>query len=166
MDWKEIIKKHSSIIELLVKISVFVVALITTFTYIIGITTQTSDSMSPNIKFHDNVIYSRINTDYYLRDVIVYEYNGETYLGRLVGVPGDTIFVNGNGNLYQNGHLVYEDNIFLFDTSDEYELTLGENEYFVICDNRSYHTDSREFGAINKAQIEGIVILDVRRFEL
>ena len=166
MDWKEIIKKHSSIIELLVKISVFVVALITTFTYIIGITTQTSDSMSPNIKFHDNVIYSRINTDYYLRDVIVYEYNGETYLGRLVGVPGDTIFVNGNGNLYQNDHLVYEDNIFLFDTSDEYELTLGENEYFVICDNRSYHTDSREFGAINKAQIEGIVILDVRRFEL
>lgn len=163
---KEFIEKHKSLVEILVKLSFFVVMLFVIFNFVIGITTQTSDSMAPNIKYHDHIIYSRINADYYLRDVVVYEYEGNIYIGRLVGVPNTLITVDDEGNLFQNDYLVYEDNIFLMDNSEEYTCVLGENQYFVLCDNRKYHTDSRNFGPIDKSQIIGVVIMDIRRFGL
>jgi signal peptidase I len=60
---------------------------------------------------------------------------------------------------------MYEDYIYLTDHSDgEYKVDLGENQYYVLCDNREYHTDSRDYGVIDRSQIKGIVIMDVRRF--
>ena len=37
-------------------------------------------------------------------------------------------------------------------------IRLGVNEYFVMGDNRSISRDSREFGAISKSQILGVVV--------
>ena len=68
---KEFIKKHPTLMELTVKIVVFLSMLFIIFGFVIGVTTQDSDSMSPNIKFHDVVLYSKINTDYTIRDVVV-----------------------------------------------------------------------------------------------
>lgn len=164
---KEFTKKHSTGVEIVVKLGVFLLMLFITFTFIIGVTTQDSDSMSPNIKYHDTVVYSRINTDYVLRDVVVYQYNGELYIGRLVGTPNNKIYVSQSGSVFQNDYLVYEDNIYSTDNAEsDCTVTLGENQYFVLCDNREYHTDSRDFGAIDKSQIVGVVIMDVRRFGL
>lgn len=164
---KDFTKKHSTGVEIVAKLGVFLLMLIITFTFVIGVTTQDSDSMSPNIKFHDTIVYSRINSDFTLRDVVVYKYNGELYIGRLVGTPNNEIYVSQSGSVFQNNYLVYEDNIYTSDNSNsDYKVTLGENQYYVLCDNREFHTDSRDFGVIDKSQIVGVVILDVRRFGL
>lgn len=162
---KEFIKKHPALTELVVKITVFLLMLLITFGCIIGVATQDSDSMLPNIKFHDVVIYSKLNSDYTLRDVVVYEVNGELFIGRLVGTPNNSIYVTQSGSVFQNNYLMYEDYIYLTDHSDgEYKVDLGENQYYILCDNREYHTDSRDYGVIDRSQIKGIVIMDVRRF--
>lgn len=164
---KEFIKKHPTLMELTVKIVVFLSMLFIIFGFVIGVTTQDSDSMSPNIKFHDVVLYSKINTDYTIQDVVVYKHDGELYIGRLVGTPNNSIYVSQSGSVFQNNYLVSETNIYSTDNSEvDYKVDLGENQYYVLCDNREYHTDSRDFGPIDRSQIVGVVILDVRRFGL
>lgn len=164
---KEFIKKHPTLMELTVKIVVFLSMLFIIFGFVIGVTMQDSDSMSPNIKFHDVVLYSKINTDYTIRDVVVYKHDGELYIGRLVGTPNNSIYVSQSGSVFQNNYLVSETNIYSTDNSEvDYRVDLGENQYYVLCDNREYHTDSRDFGPIDRSQIVGVVILDVRRFGL
>lgn len=167
MKSKEFIKKHKEIFLALAKAFIFALAIFLSFGVILGIKTSDSDYMSPGIKYHDNVVYSRFDKDYMLRDVLTYEHDGQIYFGRLVGMPGDTITTNASGNVFQNGHLVYEENVkYTSKRSMEVEITLSENEYFVICDDRSQNFDSRNFGPISSDKIKGKVIIILRRFEI
>lgn len=167
MKCKEFIKRHSELFLAIIKILIFALAMFISFGIILGVKTMDADYMSPGLKYHDNIVYSRFSNDYILRDVIVYEYEGETYFGRIVGMPGDIITTNANGNVFQNGHLVYEENVnYTSNRSMEVEIALSDNEYFVICDDRSQNFDSRSFGAIPQENICGQVIIVLRRFEI
>ena len=164
---KEFIKKHSELFLALGKLAIFILALFVSFVVILGIRTMDADYMNPGIKYRDNVVFSRFEKDYALRDVVVYTYNEKIYFGRVVGMPGDTITTTSNGNVFQNGHLTYENNInYTSKRSMEVEITLGENEYFVICDDRSQNFDSRQFGPISKDQTKGKAIIILRRFDI
>lgn len=44
----------------------------------------------------------------------------------------------------------------------EYSLTLGDNQFYVMGDNRNNSTDSRYFGAVDKSEILGKVVLQVK----
>ena len=68
---------------------------------------------------------------------------------RVVAVPGDTVIIS-NGYLYVNGR----ESEYQFTTTTggrlSYPITLGENEYFCLGDNREHSADSRELGPIRK----------------
>ena len=64
----------------------------------------------------------------------------DTYIKRVVGLPGDTIRFSG-GTLSVNGQVVPEP--YLSSPTDDYEITLGEDEYLVLGDNRAESYDSR-----------------------
>ena len=166
---KEFFKKHIELVLAAAKLFAFVDVILISFGLILGIATAKTDYMQPNIKYHDNIIYSRLSDNYILRDVVVYNYDATEYIGRVVGMPGDTIKTNSSGNIFQNGHLVYEDNIkYTLDRSVdvEVEITLGEDQYFIICDDRSQNFDSRTFGAINSSDIKGKVLIVLRRYDI
>jgi len=81
---------------------------------------------------------------------------------RVVGVPGDRISVVG-GKLAVNGQHVDESYAFCYISNPgrlTSEITLGDNEYFVIGDNTSLSDDSRyiNYGNIQKTEIKGKVI--------
>lgn len=153
------------LLEILIKIAAFALIVFIVFNFVLGITTISSEYMEPNIKYHDNVLYSRFADTYALNDVIAYEYEGEIYVGRIVGMPGDTILIDNHGNLFQNGHLVYEQHVFYHtDLQKEMFAELKENEYYVLADNRPYQIDSRSFGVIQTDQIKGVSLIVLRRF--
>ena len=95
-------------------------------------------------------------------DVIVFLPNGNEkshyYVKRVVGVPGDTLYIK-NGLLYVNDEAVEE---YFNDRIAEpgllgSEVTLGEDEYFVIGDNCNNSEDSRSanIGTVRKSYIIG-----------
>ena len=80
------------------------------------------------------------------------------FVKRVVGVPGDYLQISG-GHLYVNGELV-EDPKYMGSVPGDYTLVhLGEDEYFVIGDNRYLSHDSRasDVGPISRSDILGKV---------
>ena len=80
------------------------------------------------------------------------------FVKRVVGVPGDYLQISG-GHLYVNGELV-EDPEYMGSVPSDYDLVyLGEDEYFVIGDNRYLSHDSRasDVGPISRSDIVGKV---------
>ena len=80
------------------------------------------------------------------------------FVKRLVALPGDTVQITG-GHLYVNGEYV-EDPEFMASVPRDYPLRqLGEDEYFVMGDNRYTSHDSRadDVGPISRDAIMGKV---------
>ena len=105
-------------------------------------------------------------------DVIVfYPYgrdNEEYYIKRVIGLPGETVQIIGS-DIYINGEILEEnfgkDPIDLAGTVEEPQ-TLGDDEFFVLGDNRKVSQDSRyeEVGFVKKKNIEGRAILRIFPF--
>ncbi|MDR0397120.1 MAG: signal peptidase I [Oscillospiraceae bacterium] len=90
-------------------------------------------------------------------DVIICQFPGRTerFVKRLVGLPGDRIEVNG-GFLTVNGER-YEEEYLTNRPGYTGAWELGENEYFVLGDNRPYSNDSHLIGPLTRSQIIGHV---------
>lgn len=85
------------------------------------------------------------------------------FVKRIIGVPGDTIEVKG-GMVYVNDEPIdepYKADVPTQEGTMTGKLTLDENEYFVMGDNRnpggSY--DSRFFGPLQSDHIRGVIVL-------
>lgn len=94
-------------------------------------------------------------------DVIVFEQgtNAHMYIKRVVAVPGDTVQIIG-GELYVNDALVKGTFDKIADPGiAEEKIALGEDEFFVLGDNRNNSEDSRSdtIGTIHRSEIIGKV---------
>ena len=128
-------------------------------------TSNVGQSMEPTLASGDRVLTNRLV--YKLMepkrgDLIVFKPNGNVnshyYIKRVVGLPGETVQII-DGFIYINGEVLVEeikfDKMEYAGTAEE-ELTLGEDEFFVLGDNRNASEDSRnaEIGAIKKQDID------------
>ena len=86
---------------------------------------------------------------------------GKWIIKRCIAVPGDTIQII-DSVVYINDVVYSEDYLYSTDSYDsgiaEDKITLGDDEYFVMGDNRQVSKDSRIIGIINKSKILGVVI--------
>lgn len=151
----------------LTKLAAIVVLLALLFGFAFGVTPMENDDMSPRISAGDLLLYYRLADDLVTGDVLVFEKDGEQYVGRIVANPGDTVEVTDQATLVVNGSTVLENDIYYttpkYDNGPAYPVTLAQDEYFILCDYREGARDSRYFGPVGLAEIKGKVITVVRR---
>lgn len=122
-------------------------------------------SMETTLSDGDNLIVDKIS--YRFREpqryeivVFPFQYAENTYyIKRIIGLPGETVQII-DGYVYINGELLDEhfgNEVMLDAKSAALPITLGEDEYFVLGDNRNHSSDSREpsVGLIHRDDLMG-----------
>ena len=137
-------------------------------TYVGQRTIVDGESMVPTLHHQDNLIVDKLSyrfNDPERFDIIVFPYEyaeNVYYIKRIIGLPGERVKIDENGVIYINGKELIE-SYGREVIRKEYvglaanEIVLGENEYFVLGDNRNNSKDSRwpDVGNIHREDIIG-----------
>ena len=161
-------KERSILGELLswlIYIVIVVILSLGIITFIGQRTKVSGHSMETTLSDGDNLIVDKIS--YRFRDperfeiiVFPFQYEEHTYyIKRIIGLPGETVQVI-DGYVYINGEVLDEN--YGLEVMDDpgiaaEPITLGEDEYFVLGDNRNHSSDSRDpsVGLLHRDDIMG-----------
>lgn len=138
-------------------------------TVFFGIMVVHGDSMSPTFNDGDVTLIWRLNGSYKQKDIVLFESDAssETLVKRVIAGPGDTVEIT-NGLVIVNDAIVEEPYIYSETEARgdevEYPITLGDDEYFVLGDNRMLALDSRssDLGLVHKDDIIGKILFFTR----
>jgi signal peptidase I len=132
--------------------------------YVAGLAVVVGDSMNDTFHSSQILLEEKISNSYDRFDVITFRTKkDDIYIKRVIGLPGETIHINENGDIYINDKLLEENygkEIIKDPGIALTQIILGENEYFVLGDNRNNSIDSRfeDVGVINSEKITGKIL--------
>lgn len=166
---KEILSNSLYLLVVLL-LTLFIVRFVGQRTVVIG------SSMEPTLSDTNNLIVDKIS--YRFRDperfdiiVFPFEYKEDTYyIKRIIGLPGETVRIDEQGNIYIND-VILDENYgaeVIQNPGIAYDgITLGNDEYFVLGDNRNNSSDSRNpaVGVIHSNEIIGRAWLRIFPFD-
>lgn len=136
-------------------------------TYVGQRTKVSGNSMETALHNGDNLIVDKIS--YRFREperyeIVVFPYRHQEntyYIKRIIGLPGESVQIK-NGEVYINGKVLGENyGIEKINIGEEGiakdMIVLGEDEYFVLGDNRNHSSDSRDssVGILKKDELIG-----------
>lgn len=144
-------------------------------TYVGQRTLVSGSSMEPMLSDGDNLIVDKISYRFeepQRFDIIVFpfQYSGKYYIKRVIGLPGETVYIDAEGTIYIDGEVLNESygKEVITDPGRAYEpITLAEDEYFVMGDNRNNSSDSRDpvVGNIHRKDFIGKAWMRIWPFE-
>ncbi|OGY98630.1 MAG: signal peptidase I [Candidatus Liptonbacteria bacterium RIFCSPLOWO2_12_FULL_60_15] len=128
-------------------------------------------SMEPSFSHGDYLLVDELS--YYFRkpergEVVVFKYPGDEsvyYIKRIIGLPGEEVRVREGAVRVVNAE--HPEGVKLAEsylpqdlkTPRTADITLGEDQYFVMGDNRLQSFDSRDWGPVKRGEVIGIARL-------
>ena len=136
---------------------VIVVVVVLIRTFIITPVRVDGDSMKNTLKNGDILLLYKLSSINRF-DIIVLdeEKDNEKIIKRVIGLPGETVAIK-KGKIYINDKEI-DDEYAYVETSDYNKVTLRDDEYFILGDNRLISKDSRYFGPIKDNEIKGKIV--------
>ncbi len=153
---------------------VVVIATVTVFvirTYLVQPFLVSGASMEPNFSDGNYLLIDEIT--YRFREpargeVVVFRYPLDRslfFIKRIIGIPGERIVAAGGiiKVFGAEGEMVLSESYLQsgISLSDSFDVRLGDDQYFVLGDNRYHSFDSRNWGAIQRPDIVGLTRLRV-----
>ncbi len=146
------------IIKSLMPYIIIIVVVVLIRTFLVTPVRVHGSSMAPTLKNGDIMLLNKLGKiDRY--DIVVLKMDDENdnLIKRVIGLPGETVSIIHN-EIYINGEVLKEE--YGYYEHSDYEMntekiTLGDDEYFVLGDNREISLDSRILGTVKKSEIKG-----------
>ena len=160
-------KKHTArdyMIGLFVKIAVTVTAVWLVLTFVAGVYVNHTNSSYPMIKDGDLCLTYKLGK-LSQGEVVAYDHDGETRLGRVIAFEGDTVEIK-DDYIMVNGYGIFEETVYSTTaegSSVTYPYTVPDNSVFILNDFRSDVSDSRTLGAVSLDDCKGKVFFIMRR---
>ncbi len=153
-------------IGLAVKIGAVVLVVWGLFTFVLGITIHYGNNMHPMVRDGDLVITLRPQSPY-INAAVMYKHDDKTTVGRVVAMEGSVVDIAKNGGITVNGNVPTEEVFYPTypaDGSDiKYPYTVPQGKVFILNDFREDTNDSRSFGAVDTGDLQGTLLLTMRR---
>ena len=121
------------------------------------------NSMEPTLS-DGEILFLRRTKEVSAGDVAGFYHEGKILLTRVIGLPGDEIEIDGDGNVSVNGQPLEEPYLrekSLEKCQLEFPVKVPEGTFFVLGDNRAVSIDSRDLsvGYVRKDQVVGRAVI-------
>ncbi len=163
-------KAIASVFDFLQGIVAIAAVLVMIYLFVMSPQEVSGHSMEPNFQNGDYILTNKLEYklgDPKRGDIVIFKSptnKDVDYIKRVIGLPGETVMLK-DQHFYVNGQLLeekYPYNTPVYGESflhENQEITIPEDYYFVVGDNRPGSSDSREFGPVNKYDFIGKAIL-------
>lgn len=159
-------RKYNSAFRSTVNLLITIVAISALLAMFIFPVLQTyGHSMSPTLEDGEFVICLR-TSKLQSKDIVAFYYNNKILIKRLIGLPGDMINIDDEGNVFVNGVMLdepYVNEKSIGECDLEFPYQVPDGKYFFLGDHRSVSIDSRSsvIGCISEEQIVGKLFFKV-----
>lgn len=157
--YKKILKSTFYTLVVVAAVAVLVATLVLPVLQISG------ESMEPTL-YNGEIVVLIKTTKFERGELCAFSYQNKILIKRVIGVGGDVIKIDADGNVYVNGYIIDEPYVkekALGECDIEFPYTVPENEYFVLGDSRAGSVDSRSsvIGCIPYDRIVGKLVVKI-----
>ena len=131
-------------------------------------------SMNATLEDGNNLIIDKISYRFHdpeRFDIVIFPFrnnSGNTYIKRIIGLPGETVRIDNDGVIYINDEVLTESyglEVIRNPGNALEGVTLGDGEYYVLGDNRNDSEDSRfSVGVVYRREIIGKAVFRIWPF--
>ncbi len=157
---------RSDWIRFSIKLVILIAILVITFGFLFGFQRIEGVAMSPHLNDGDLALFLRSVDTYNADDIIVYSHEDKEYSSRIIAVGGDLVTIDEDGYLFVNNDPVSSAPVYDISAIESLPISFPQRvptgSYFLLNDNLDTEEDSRQFGAVLGADIDGRIITILR----